>query len=232
MQYAYNLVGPGEAIVKTLKIGATVGAGKPVMLDTNKYGTCILATTTGAADAFGIAQSDGTYSTSTEATVTVVVNPFAVNRAQCSGGATENTALNTSTLLLTQTSASTTVITSTAAAPIAGPVDGGLLYCTDGANAGLSRKATSHVDSTSYTCTVAFPNTVAVGDHVLYLPYGPGLVAVQGTTNMLQANAYIAVGTGMATRVVDVEVDKSSNPLSPTAYVYFTFGDHAFNPVD
>jgi hypothetical protein len=232
MQYAYNLVGPGEAIVKTLKIGATVGAGKPVMLDTNVYGMCIIATTTGAADALGIAQSDGTYSTSTEATITAVVNPFAVNKAQCSGGATENTALNTSTLLLTQTSASTTVITSTAAAPIASPGDGGFLYCTDGANKGLSRVATSHVDATSYTATVAFPNSVAVGDHVLYLPYKPGTTAVQGTTNMLQANAYILPGTGMAARVIEVEVDKSSNPTSPTAWVYFTFGDHAFNPVD
>jgi hypothetical protein len=232
MQYAYSLAGVGEALVKTLKVGATVAAGKLVMRDTNMYGECMLATTTGAADAFGVAQSAGTYATSAEATVTVIINPLAVYRAKCSGAATEDTALSVSNMVLTQTSASTTVITSTAAAIIAGPGNGGLLYCLDGANAGLSRVQTSHVDSTSYTATVAFPNSVAVGDHVLYLPYSRGSVNVQFTTNILQANAYIAAGTGADSAVVDVEVETPTNPTSPTAFVYFVLGDSIYNTVD
>jgi co-chaperonin GroES (HSP10) len=98
-----------------------------------------------------------------------------------------------------------------------------------GANAGLRRAITAVSSGASVTTTVYFPSSVAVGDKVLVLPYKPGSVAVQTTAAFSQANAIIAVGTGIDADVLDIQIDKPINSTNPVAWVYFMFGDHNFN---
>lgn len=232
MKFAYNLGGGGsEAVIKTMKVGATVTAGQPVMKDTNKYGDCIPVTTTGSADSFGLALSSGTYSTSTEGTCEVACNPFGVFEALCAGTAA-GAALSAATKhVLTQTSASTTVI-SDATNGYTNDRDGGTVLVLTGANAGLTRTATSHVDATSATVTVAFPYSIAVGDKVCVVPYAPGQHKVQLTTDLLAADASIAVGTGIDSAVVEVKLQNPINSTNPEVLVYFILHDSVWNPID
>lgn len=232
MKFAYNLGGGGsDAVIKTMKVGATVTAGQPVMKDTNKYGECIPVTTTGSADSFGIALSGGTYSTSTEGTCEVACNPFGVIEAKCVGTAA-GAALSAATKhVMTQTSASTTVITDTTNG-YSNDRDGGTVIALTGANAGLTRIATSHVDATSGTVTVAFPYSVAVGDKVCVLPYAPGQHKVQASTDILYADASIAIGTGMDCATVEVKLQYPINSTNPEVFVYFILHDSIWNPID
>lgn len=230
MNYAYSL-GGGPELIKTLKIGATVGyKGIFVQSDSNNYGEVKLGTTTGA-DVIGLAISTGTYATATEATVEAVIAPLGVFRARMSGSATEGTALSAATKhVLTQTSASTTVMTA-ADAPTT-VVTAGSLYMLSGANAGLRRVISGVSSGASVTVTVAFPNSIAVGDKGLAIPYRIGTSKVQATTYMYEADASITVGTGMDGSVVDLEVEKPINTTNPVAWVFFCLHDQLWNPVD
>lgn len=232
MRFVGSFGGVADALVKTCKIGATVYSGGPVMRDTNVYGEVIHVTTTGSADAFGLALTSGTYATSAEATVDVVCNPFGILQARISGDGTTGTALSAATKhVLTQTSASTTVITSSDG--YSNSRDGGTVIVLTGANAGLSRVATSHVDATSATVTVAFPNSVAVGDKVVVVPYSIGSHKVQTTgTNFREADGSIAIGTGIDCAVTDVKLQYPINSTNPEVLVYLVLHDTIWNPID
>ena len=233
MQYAYDL-GGGNPVVKTVKLGATgVAAGVPVMHDTNHYGHCIPCSTTSCVDGLGLAVSAGTYSAApaagAEGTAEVVFNPFQVIRARVSGSATTGVQMTTANLF-TQTSASTTVITS-AAVPAYTANAGSTIFCLTGANAGRSRVVSSHVDSTSVTVTVAFPSSVAVGDKLVVVPYAISSEAVQATTDFLEADGSVEIGTGINSAVCEVQLADNSSTY-PQVYVYFVIQDSIWNPID
>lgn len=229
MKYSFSL--GGDPLVASFKVGATVIEGQVVIWDTsNKYANVTDASTTAAADAFGVTQEAGTYSTSTEDTVEVVYNPLAVFECVASGAATTGTALSTSTPMnvLVQDTASTTVITDTGVGTI--DMSKGIIVGLTGNNRDLSRVITSHSNNTSTTVTVAFPYSVAVNDQLVRLPWAPGVQNVQLTNELDQANAIIATGTGIAANVVRVDVD-TQNSAYPTAKVFFALRDHFCNPL-
>ena len=228
MRYSYSM--GGDPVIKALKVGASVIANIPVMLDTNKYGQVIPVTTTGSADSLGLSLNAGTYATSLEDTVDVIVNPFAVYRAKAAGSSTAGTALSSATYhVLTQTSASTTVITATTAGT---NFQGGSVFALTGANAGLSRVLTTVTSTTSITVAVAFPNSVAVGDKVLQLPWSIGMKKVQPTSTIIEADASIATGTGINCAVLGVDLDRPIDSTCPSVWVDFLLIDHTANPID
>lgn len=238
MQYAYNLSGDSTGRIITFKLGGTCVAGTLMELDdSNKYGEAIpLASVTASTDCLGLALASVTYSTilstnADEDVVPIVINPFAVYRAKCAGSATSGAALTAATKhLLTQTSASTTVMTS-GDAPTADMTMGTLLMVS-GANTGASRVVTSVGSGTSATVTVPFASSMAVGDVGLLLPYSRMANKVQPTTDLTQANAAIATGTGIDCAVVDLEFPTPISSTAPEAFVYFVLHDHFYNPVD
>ena len=240
MKYQHCLMG-GDAFIKTLKVGATVAKDTFVIFDTNKYGQCTTCTTTSAADWMGLAISGGTYDATPtvaeggEGTVQVIINPLAVYRGRAWGSAAK-AELSAATLnVQTQTIASKTVLTS--AAGYTNDKDTGTLFMLTGANAGMSRILTSHVDATSCTVTVAFPENMAVGDKGVAVQYGVGGSAGHTalhtmTTDLTGFDDSVALGTGAAVSVVDVELERPINATNPVIYVDFILTNHLFNPID
>jgi hypothetical protein len=226
----YNGKAGGDPICVDCKIGATVVANGIVMRDTNVYGEVIQASTTGSADGFGLALESGTYATSAEAEVKTIINPFGIYRAKVAGSSTAGTALSASTYhVLTQTSASTTVVTATTAGT---NFQGGSVIALTGANAGLRRVLTTVTSTTSITVTVAFPNSIAVGNKVLQLPYSLGSHKVQPTATFTEADGSVALGTGMDCAVWNLELMRPINSTNPEVFVEFILHDSIFNPID
>lgn len=236
MKFMTGLAG-GEVLIKTLKVGATVAKNTFVIPDgSNLYGHCIPSTTTSTTDALGLAISGGTYDATPtvaeggEGTVQVIMNPFAVYRGRVWGSATK-AELSAATLnVQTQTSASATVITS--AAGYSNSKDGGTVWCLTGANAGISRRLTSHVDATSCTVTVAFPNSVAVGDKAVTVQQGIGTHVHQVTTDLTGFDDSVATGTGIHCGVVDVELELPINSTNPVVWADILLIDTMYNPID
>jgi len=236
MKYQSGILG-GEALIKTMKVGATVAKDTFVIPDgSNKYGHIIPSTTTSTTDALGLAISGGTYDATPtaaeggEGTAQVIINPFAIFRGRVWGSAAK-AELSAATLnVQTQTSASATVITS--AAGYTNDKDRGTIFGLTGANAGLSRVLTSHVDATSCTVTVAFPNTVAVGDKLVTVQHGIGTQVHQPCTDLTGFDDSIASGTGIHCHVVDVELVRPINTTNPEIYVDFILIDTQYNPID
>src|SRR5690606_3729539 len=175
-------------------------------------------TTTAAADVVGISLDTATYvtaqqtdGTSANRMISVVVNPLGVYRYLMSGGATEGTALTQYDV----TTASTDGLTVTTGDDWSSPeFDEGAIWGYDGANTSQLRKITSTA-ATAATVTVAFDYDTVVGDNFLRAPYWPAdatALTLQFTTNLYQANAAIAVGTGAAVNIVELEAyDKASD---------------------
>lgn len=228
MLAGYYLSG-GAGLFKKYKMGAAIAnRGVPVMGGAGTSVGVIIATTTSAANAYGLALDASTYTTtptsSTEGIITVDVRPDLVIRALISGSATEGVTQT----VLTNTASSSTVFTS--ASIDSDDQDGGLLYILTGANKGQSRSITAFSASTSVTATVAFPAAIAVGDTGLVLPWnfagtgadgadGPGWVTA--TTLITQANAATASGAGLETSVVDMELNGATD-----SYILFVLRDH------
>ena len=234
MKYGYNLAGVGEAVLKTFHVGATVTAGSPVMKDTNKYGDVIPVAATASADAMGLAISGGTYSTSTLGTCEVVVNPYAVLVGRCAGAATGGTLLSAATKnVLTQTSASTTVVTDTTNVSTVDFV-GGTMFGLTGANAGARRVLTSRVSATSCTVTVAFANSVAVGDKVAVIPFGIGSRDVRLTTNFLEWDAFTSTigSNAISCAIVDVTLELPINSTNPEILAGAVLLDTCWNTIN
>lgn len=229
MKYSYCL--GGDPWLKKLYIGASVVAGAMTMKDGTFKGEAIPATTTSATDGFGVSLDAGTYAVATPVLCQIVCNPMSVFRARVSGSATTGTALSAASKhVLTQTSASTTVIT--AADASGNEFAGGTAIALTGNNAGIRRPITSTVASTSVTVTLQFPYSVAVGDKVLGVPYSIGSHKVQLTTDFTEADGLIALGTGIDVGVVSLELNSPINSTNPILWVDFLLHDHIYNPID
>jgi hypothetical protein len=232
MEVGYYLMGGGPHL-KKMKLGAAQANSGIIMIGGAGASLGVIPTTTTLATtvpAYGLAVDTGTYSATpaagAEGIVTVDVRPDLVIKALMSGAATENTALTS----LTQTSASSTVLTATVQSA---DLDGGVLWGLKGANKGVSRGITTHTSTTSLTVTVAFPYSMAVGDTFLYAPYNwagdgaggaDGAGWVQTSTLFTQADASIAAGTGVAASVVDLILAEATN-----SFVLFVVRGHAHN---
>lgn len=226
---SYHLYG-GAAVLKKLKVGATVSAGTPTISDTtNNYGEVIPATTTTATDTHGIALDTGTYTTTqatdmVEGVVTCDVRPDTVVKARVSGGATAGTDMTK--LSNTSASAGGTTITD-ADVGTADMVSGTVWRLLPGGAHGESRIITTHNSGTSFVVTVPFSTAIAVGDEFLFVPFsnvGDGGGNVQFTSDFTEANGAIAAGTGAVASVVDLKLKTETN-----TEVEFVFTDHALN---
>lgn len=233
-----RLDGSTDFHVLDYKLSATVVEGQPVIASAAGAdgGEITDPTTTSLLNMVGIVLGASsfnpagggagtlTYSTTqgdTEGLVRVVINPDTIVRALMSGGAAAGTNLT----LLSNTAASTGGTLITDADVGTASMDDGITWCISGANVGQSRKITTFSASTSITVTVPFARAIAVGDEFLMAPYLPlTTTAVQLTTNFLEANAAIAVGTGGNATVVEVVLNGRGD-----SYVYFIARDHVFN---
>lgn len=203
--------------VMDLKISATVEQDQAVIAEVADTGGGYItdATTTSLVDFVGSVlgassrNPDGggagtlTYSTTqgdTEGLVRVYITPDIIYNARMSGGATLT---NLQTVTTTAASAAGTTITATDT-PDA-DMDDGTCWCLTGANAGLSRKVTTYTANSSWVVTVPFPRAIAIGDTFAITPYSPLVTtAIQLTTNLIEANAIIAFGTGGTARVLEL----------------------------
>jgi len=223
MEYSFNAAGLGEAILRELRIGATVIKGQVVIYDiTNQLGNITDASTTAAADSVGVTYEAGTYAASTPVDVLTNIQPFSVYKCRGTLGATNNTALT----IHTQTSASATVFSAATVPNV--DFSMGTLFMISGANKGRKAIVDSFTNATSYTCTNGFPSSIAVGDKCVVVPWALGCKNVQLSTTLDQGDASIVVATGIDANVVDCVCDyNESNPLVD---VYFALGDHFLNP--
>lgn len=233
MEYAYML-GGGAPLFMKYQINETLSnANIPVLAPGAGNAGVQISTTTSLANAVGVTMDTATYvtaqqtdGTSAEREVTVLISPQAVFRVLLSGGATENTALT----LYDVTTASTSGLAVTTGDDWTSPeFDEGVVWGYDGANAGQKRKITS-TSSSAATVTVAFDQDTAVGDNFLRAPYwflDDGGNNMQLTTNLYQADASIAVGTGGAVRIIDMELNDISGEGRTTSKALFIFDDHA-----
>jgi len=235
MEYAYML-GGGAPLAMKYQVNETLAtAGIPVLAPGAGNAGVQISTTTSWANAVGVTLDTATYvtaqqtdGTSAEREVTVIISPQAVFRALMSGGATEGTALTQYPV----TTASTTglVVTTSSISNWASPqFDEGVVWFYDGANAGQKRKVAS-VSGSAATVTVAFDQDTVVGDNALRAPYwflDDGAQNIQTTTLLTQADASIAVGTGGAAKIIDMELRDKSEEGDVNSFVLFIFDDHA-----
>lgn len=234
MEFAYYMHGGTAPLVMGFQINETLSnAGIPVLAPGAGNAGVQISTTTSWANAVGVTLDTATYvtaqqtdGTSAEREVDIVISPAAVFRALMSGGATEGTALT----LYDITTATTDGLDVTTGDNWSSPqFDEGVVWGYDGANAGQKRKITA-TDTTSATVTVAFDNDHAVGDNFLRAPYwflDDGGNNIQTTTLLQQADASIAVGTGGAAKIIDMELNDIAGEGRTKSYVLFIFDDHA-----
>ena len=231
MKFAYSLSG-NKMLVRRYQVNATFANAGVVALDPGADNAGVaISTTTSFADAVGVSLDTATYvtaqqtdGTSAERKISIILQPDAVYRATLSGGATENTAL---TLYPVTTLSSDGLAVTTATDWTSPEWDEGSVWGYDGANLGQIRKVTS-TSSTAATVTVPFDYDTVVGDNFLRAPYNPlQTLTLQTTTNLYQADASIAVGTGGAVRVIDIIHRDISNEGRTKSEVLFILGDHA-----
>lgn len=234
MEYAYLLNGAGAPLKMGFQVNATMAnAGIPVLAPAAGNAGVQLSTTTSWANAVGVTLGTATFvtaqqtdGTGAEREVDVIISPQAVFRALMSGGAADGTALT----LYDVTTASATGLAITTGDDWSNPqFDEGVVWGYDGANAGAKRKITS-TSTTAATVTVAFDQDTVVGDNFLRAPWwflddtGNN---IQTTTNLTQADASIAVGTGGAARIIDMELRDLAGEGRTKSFVLFIFDDHA-----
>ncbi len=181
-----------------------------------------LGVTLDTATAVTAQQTDGT---STERKVTVIISPDAVYRSLISGGATEGTALVEYTVSTAMTDGLT--LTDTSVTWTSPAWDEGSVFFTSGVNKGQHRKVITTGGSNVATFKNAFDFDSAVNDTYVKLPWwfaDATSKTLQPTTNLYQANALIAVATGGAVKIIDMELDEND---TSGMYVLFTLNDHA-----
>ena len=231
MDYSgYSLSG-GDPLLMKFQVNSTLIAGIAVLESTTGNAGVVTSTTGGLANVCGVTQDAATYvtaqqtdGTSAERELGVIIDPGAVWRALMSGGATEGTAL----ALHSVTTATTDGLDITTATAWNSPTFlEGVAWGYDGANVGQRRKPTT-VDGSSATLTVAFDNDHQVGDRFLRAPWWPldSVTTLQTTTLLTQANALIAVGTGAAVNVIDMELNDIGNDGTTASFLLFQFEDH------
>lgn len=242
MELAYLLTGTAPRKRRFQVSASNAYPGVPYLIPASGTAGVVLATTTGAADVVGCsldAVGDrfgtvGTYQTAQQSDnsdparlVTLIINPDAVWRARMSGGATEGTALSARTV----STASTSGLAVTTGDDWSSPTfDEGHLWGYEGANAGIVRKITS-VSNTAATLTVALPADTAVNDTFLYCPFTPMQgITVQFTTNLQEADASIAVGTGAGFKPIELICNDLAGDGKNKSYVLMIPTDHFAGP--
>ena len=231
MEYAYML-GGGAPLSMKFQVNETLAnAGIPVLAPVAGNAGVQISTITSWANAVGMTLDTATYvtaqqtdGTSAEREVSVIISPQAVFRALMSGGAAEGTALS----LFTVSTASTTGLDVVTGDNFT-DMDDGVIWGYDGANAGQKRCITVG-DATDATVTVAFDQDTVVGDNFLAAPYwflSDVAANIATTTNLYQANASTAGGTGGLATIIDMELRDISGDGRNKSYVLFIFDDHA-----
>lgn len=241
MKYSYSLVGEsGGSAVSDFKIGADILSESIVMHD-DTPGEVINATTTSAANAFGVSQNistqtysttQGTGSSSAEVLVETVYGPMSVFVARGNPGATSGTAYaDGDTNVLTNTASTAAGLIVTDGDVGTASMAGGEIFGISGANVGQSRLVTTHNNSTDVRVTVPFDYTIAVGDRFVVLPFAKGESNVQLTAGFDEVNTLIANGTGAELTVVKSRVNTESpnSDTVPEVEVFFVFEDHVWN---
>lgn len=234
MDFAYYMHGGVAPLKMGFQVNETLSnAGIVVLAPGSDTAGVQISTTTSWANAVGVTLDTATFvnaqqtdGTSAEREVDVIISPAAVFRALMSGGATEGTAL---TLYPVTTASSDGLTVITGSDWTSTDFDEGVAWGYDGANVGQKRKITS-VSSTTGTVTVAFDNGTEEGDNFLRAPYwflDDTAKAIQTTTNLFQANAAIAVGTGGAARIIDMELNDIGGEGRTKSSVLFILDDHA-----
>lgn len=236
MHWVYSLSGGTEPLAMKFQVNETLSQkGIPVLAPGAGNAGVQISTTGSLANAVGVTEDTATYvsaqqtdGTSAEREVTVIIDPWSVWRAKMSGGAAEDTAL-TKYPITTASSTGNTVTTSSISDWTTPAWNDGVVWFWDGANVGQKRKVTSG-SGTATTATVAFDQDTIVGDNILRAPYWPlgdvgnGLTL---TTNLYQAEASQAVGTGGEIRCIDLILRDQSDDGANNSSVDFMFDDHA-----
>lgn len=228
----YNTIGGSAPHYRRYKVAAAHAVGAPVIRTAAGATGVTIATTTSTANAIGVVQDNGAdynagvnipYSTTqgdVEAVYKVIINPDAIWRLLLNEGATDGTALTVRTV----TTASSDGLVVTTGFDYSSPqMDEGTVWCTSGANVGQSRKITS-TSTTAATVIMPFLNDTVVGDTFQHAPYFVGNSPfVQLTSNLLNADNSIAVGSGAGFSVLDLELNGVSD-----SYVLAILIDHVF----
>ncbi len=233
MDFAYYLHGSGTPLIKKYQINETLStAGIPVLAPGEGDAGVQISTTTSWANAVGVTLDTATYvtaqqtdGTKAEREVTVIISPHAVFRALMNGGATAGTAL-TRYPITTESTNGLTVTTASIGDWTTPDFDEGVIWFDDGANVGQKRGVASG-SGTAATVTVAYDQDIAVDDNILRAPYwflSDVAHNIQTTTNLNQANAAIAVATGGAANIIDMELNSTTD-----SFVLFTLSDHVLS---
>lgn len=212
MDFVQDLCGAAPVIKRYQANESFSNAGIVVLAPGNGTAGVQISTTTSFANAVGVTLNEVTYvtaqqtdGTSAERLAEVIVNPFAVYEALMNGGATEGTDL-TEYSITTASTDGLSVISTDISDWTCPAFEDGVVWFKTGLSAGQARKVTSG-SSSDATITVAFDGDLAVGDvfyRAPYWPFGDVGKAVQTTTNLYQADASIAAGTGGAARIIDL----------------------------
>lgn len=228
----YNCISGSAPHYRRYKMAANHAAGIPVLRSASGSAGLSTATTTSWEDFVGCTQDKGsdfnkgadiTYSTTqgdVEAVYKVIINPDAIFKLLMNGGATNGTALADETEGLASTTGLT--VTPTPARDY-DTVDmlNGTAWWTTGANVGQSRKITA-TETTSFSVTVPWLYDTVVGDTVIVVPYFPGSLSIQMTSDVKDADASVVAGT-----VGNVCFDLELNGVSDS-YVLVVASDHVF----
>ena len=262
--------GGGAPVMKRYKLNAsttTKGILMSAGLTTNTG--LILSTTTAAPRTVGLTTDTGTYTstqstTMTEGLITVIVNPDAVYKFRMSGTTASGGALLTTTNSSASTAGTVVTITTGDAAPNSPTMLDGTMLCISGANAlqantplaigpvtvgstlnavDTGSRAITAVAATTATNTVPYPNTIAVGDVFLLVPFTttPLGLALNGpilttTLDEVRANAAKASQVGSAVQLREVELlwdspagTGSGSPVRLNSWVLYMSSEHVFN---
>jgi hypothetical protein len=207
-------------------------------------GTLSVSTTTGLADAMGLVVSAAegaslTYNTTQGGTLgiaTIIYDPMAIYEARIVPSATSGTeyAAGDGYLVVEENGDTNGVtITDTEVVGSTDDMNDGEVFGITGANTGrLAHRTITDHTATTLVVVVPFANDIAVGDTFLASQYGPGVLNVQTTSDLTEANGVIAGGTGGAARVVKVRADKDhdgATASAPRLYLDMVLLDHAFN---
>lgn len=226
MDFAYSLNGNAPHVKRYVVGESVANAGVPLTIDAAGETGLHNATTTSIASMVGVSIDTATYSTTQsgnsdiEAEVSVIINPDAIWLAKMSGAATENTSLAVCTV---DTAASNGLTVETGTNMASPTFDEGVVWGLSGVNAGRKRKITS-VSGNHATVIVPFA-AISVGDTFARAPYWfMSTTTVQLTTNLYQADASIAVGTGAAFKVVDMRLNGVTD-----SFALLHSSDHVLN---
>lgn len=230
-------IGGGAPVMKRYLVGESFSsAGIPAISTTvgstaNHGGFCLPMEVTGTAllqGNVGLAVDTATYAAvvteTTDAIVTVAVNPDLIIRAKMSGGAAEDTAM---TIITEDGTASATGIIITGFTS----VDGEAVWGYDGNNKGILRK----FDDTSGGVDVSFPNAIAGGDRFLQCSSSPCMTLaaanpfVDITTNLTQADAStVASGDGDGFIIMDLQTGTEDDDGENNSFYHFIQNRHIF----